>query len=212
MNQDRNNFFWPSYVDLMTALFLVMLVLFVLSYKQFQDKVTELNAKVVEKEKLDQILTALQSLQGRYFTYRPDCKRHELRVNVVFAPRQATLPPEAQDSLYLAGQFLLNRISAIPRRLNVKYLIVVEGRAAKDTYKSPDDPANRDGPVVRQLSFERAMALVNFWRARGLAFDERHFEIVAAGSGFRGSCRYTGAEETYNRRFVIQIIPKIGAL
>ena len=212
MNQNRRDFFWPSYVDLMTALFLVMLVLFVLSYKRFQDKEAELNAKVAEKEKFDEIMTALRGLQGRYFSYRPDCKRHELRVNVVFAPRQATLPPEAQDSLYLAGQFLLGRIAAIPRRLNVRYLIVVEGRAAKDTYKSPDDPANRDGPVVRQLSFERAMALVNFWRARGLDFDERRFEIVAAGSGFRGSCRYAGAEETYNRRFVIQIIPKIGAL
>ena len=219
MNQNRRDFFWPSYVDLMTALFLVMLVLFVLSYKRFQDekkkfqaKEQELNAKVAEKEKFDEVMTALQGLQGRYFSYRPDCKRHELRVNVVFAPRQAALPPEAQDSLYLAGQFLLARIAAIPRRLNVKYLIVVEGRAAKNTYKSPNDPANRDGPVVRQLSFERAMALVNFWRARGLAFDEQHFEIVAAGSGFRGSCRYAGAAETYNRRFVIQIIPKIGAL
>ncbi len=212
MNQNRRDFFWPSYVDLMTALFLVMLVLFVLSYKRFQDKEAELNAKVAEKEKFDEIMTALRGLQGRYFSYRPDCKRHELRVNVVFAPRQAALPPEAQDSLYLAGQFLLSRISAIPRKMDVKYLIVVEGRAAKDTYKSPDDPANRDGPVVRQLSFERAMALVNFWRARGLDFDERRFEIVAAGSGFRGSCRYAGAEETYNRRFVIQIIPKIGAL
>ena len=213
MNQERKDFFWPSYVDLMTALFLVMLVLFVLSYKQFQDKEDELVAKVAEKEKFDEIMTAIQGLQGQYFTYRPECKRHELKVNVVFDRRVATLPKANRDSLYLAGQFLLNTISKIPRRVDVKYLIVVEGRAAKDTYKSATDSANLDGPVVRQLSFERAMSLVNYWRERGLDFDEEHFEIIAAGSGFRGACRYSGdEEETKNRRFVIQIIPKIGSL
>ena len=62
MDQDRKDFFWPSYVDLMTALFLVMLVLFVLSYKRFQDKqrtnenlIAELKVQVQEKRKLDEI-------------------------------------------------------------------------------------------------------------------------------------------------------------
>ena len=34
--KESKDFFWPSYVDLMTALFLTMLVMFVLSYKLFQ--------------------------------------------------------------------------------------------------------------------------------------------------------------------------------
>ena len=36
--KESKDFFWPSYVDLMTALFLTMLVMFVLSFKLFKDK------------------------------------------------------------------------------------------------------------------------------------------------------------------------------
>jgi hypothetical protein len=32
--KESKDFFWPSYVDLMTALFLIMLVLFVLGFKR----------------------------------------------------------------------------------------------------------------------------------------------------------------------------------
>lgn len=220
MNQDRNDFFWPSYVDLMTALFLVMLVLFVLSYKQFQDKaaesqqqIAELKVLAEEKRKLDEIKHSLEGLQGRYFRYNESCKRHELRVEAVFNPRSAELPTEKLDSLYKAGEFLYRRIRDIKTDLNVKYLIVVEGRAAKDPYKSATHPDNLDGPSVRDLSFRRALALVRFWETQGLHFDQGRFEIVAAGSGFVGACRYQGPKlETYNRRFVIQILPKVGVV
>ena len=213
MNQDRNNFFWPSYVDLMTALFLVMLVLFVLSFKMFQKQTDDIKVLAEQKQKLDEIENSLKGLQGNYFRYNEDCKRHELRVDAVFDKRSATLPILKQDSLYLAGDFLHRQIDGIKTDLNVKYLIVVEGRAAKDTYKSASDSANIDGPVVRDLSFKRAMALVKFWESRGLNFNEGRFEIVAAGSGFAGACRYEGKEqETLNRRFVIQILPKVGTL
>ena len=223
--QDRNNFFWPSYVDLMTALFLVMLVLFVLSYKMFQKKEQENQEQLVkitaladefkvlaeQKEKLDEIDKALKGLQGSYFRYNEDCKRHELSIDAVFAKQSADLPVDKLDSLYQAGRFLYNQIEDIKTELDVKYLIVVEGRAAKDPYKPASHPDNQDGPTVRDLSFRRAMALVKFWESRGLSFNQGRFEIVAAGSGFKGACRYEGDElETKNRRFVIQILPKVG--
>src|SRR5258708_6991205 len=37
------DFFWPSYVDLFTALFAVVLVLFVLSFKLFMDKTKQVD-------------------------------------------------------------------------------------------------------------------------------------------------------------------------
>lgn len=213
MKQDRRDFFWPSYVDLMTALFLVMLVLFMLSYKRFQDQIAKIKVLAEEKRKLDEIENSLEGLQGNYFRYNEVCKRHELRVDAVFDKRSAILPVEKLDSLYQAGEFLHRKIDAIKTDLNVKYLIVVEGRAAKDTYKSATDSANIDGPKVRDLSFRRALALVKFWEAKGLYFNQERFEIVAAGSGFAGACRYEGKDkETQNRRFVIQILPKVGSL
>ena len=218
MDQDRTNFFWPSYVDLMTALFLVMLVLFVLSYKLFQNKelqnqrqLAKIEVLAEQKRKIDEIDRALKGLQGNYFRYNEDCKRHELSIDAVFAKQSATLPADKLDSLYQAGRFLYQRIENIKTELDVKYLIVVEGRAAKDTYKPANHPDNQDGPTVRDLSFRRAMALVKFWESRGLNFNKGRFEIVAAGSGFKGACRYEGNQlETKNRRFVIQILPKVG--
>lgn len=197
----------------MTALFLIMLVLFVLNYQKSQGQIAELRVMAEEKRKLDEIKSSLENLQGRYFVYNDSCKRHEMRVDVVFPARQAELPANKLDSLYLAGKYLQQRIAAIRTDLDVKYLIVVEGRAAKDIYKPANHPDNQDGPSVRALSFRRALALVNYWQSRGLNFNRGRFEIVAAGSGFAGACRRIGRDqETYNRRFVIQILPKVGRI
>ena len=111
MNQDRKDFFWPSYVDLMTALFLVMLVLFVLSYKRFQDKQASLEqakarleVQLREKKKLDEIRAALKQLEDpRYFVYNQQYKRYELNFPVEFKPQRYDLPLEARTPLIQAG-------------------------------------------------------------------------------------------------------------
>ena len=58
------------------------------------------------------------------------------------------------------------------------------------------------------LSYRRALALYNRWRSKGLNFRQYNTEIIIAGSGFNGNNRDTIIED-YNKRFVIQIIPKI---
>jgi hypothetical protein len=103
MKQSRD-FFWPSYVDLMTALFLTMLVLFVLSYKLFNDKQqgleranAQLKVQLREKRKLDEIKEALKRLDNsRYFTYNKDFKRYELNFEVLFQPGRYDLPAAAR--------------------------------------------------------------------------------------------------------------------
>ena len=69
--KENRDFFWPSYVDLMTALFLIMLVLFVLGFKRSNDKqrdnehlISELKVQVQEKRKLDEIKAALKRLES----------------------------------------------------------------------------------------------------------------------------------------------------
>ncbi|MDQ2768990.1 MAG: hypothetical protein M3Y54_00635 [Bacteroidota bacterium] len=212
------DFFWPSYVDLMTALFLTMLVLFVLSYKLFKDKqgdndklIYDLKVQVQEKRKLDEIKAALKRLESNYFEYNPTYKRYELKFPVTFAPKSDVLPYEAQEPLVKAGRFLLSQMQSIKNDDNVQYLVVVEGRAAKDLRYPANDPHNLDGPAVRQLSYNRAMAVLRLWEQAGLRFPA-NLEVIAAGSGFRGAGRYTGSQEALNKRFIIQIQPKIGSI
>ena len=217
MSKDKD-FFWPSYVDLMTALFLTMLVLFVLSYKLFKDKqrdndklIYDLKVQVQEKRKLDEIKAALKRLESNYFEYNPAYKRYELKFPVTFAPKSDILPSEAQEPLIKAGRFLLSQMQSIKNDDNVQYLVVVEGRAAKDLRYPANDPHNLDGPAVRQLSYSRALAVIRLWEQAGLRFPA-NLEVIPAGSGFRGAGRYTGSEEALNKRFIIQIQPKIGSI
>ena len=217
MSKDKD-FFWPSYVDLMTALFLTMLVLFVLSYKLFKDKqrdndklIYDLKVQVQEKRKLDEIKAALKRLESNYFEYNPAYKRYELKFPVTFAPKSDVLPYEAQAPLVKAGRFLLSQMQSIKNDDNVQYLVVVEGRAAKDLRYPANDPHNLDGPGVRQLSYSRALAVIRLWEQAGLRFPA-NLEVIPAGSGFRGAGRYTGSQEALNKRFIIQIQPKIGSI
>ena len=216
--KESKDFFWPSYVDLMTALFLTMLVMFVLSFKLFKDKqrdndklIYDLKVQVQEKRKLDEIKAALKRLESNYFIYNQSYKRYELNFPVTFAPQSAVLPYDAQTPLVKAGRFLLNQMKALETNDNVQYLIVVEGRAAKNLNYPANDPHNLDGPAVRQLSYSRALAVIRLWEEAGLRFPA-NLEVVAAGSGFRGAGRYTGSQEALNKRFIIQIQPKIGSI
>ena len=217
--KESRDFFWPSYVDLMTALFLTMLVLFVLSFKRFKDKEiglqqanAQLKVQLLEKRKLDEIKAALKRLESNYFEYNAAYKRYELKFPVTFAPKSDVLPAEAQLPLVKAGRFLLSQMQEPALKTdNVQYLIVVEGRAAKDLRYPATDPHNLDGPAVRQLSYSRALAVIRLWEQAGLRFPG-NLEVVAAGSGFRGAGRYIGSQEALNKRFIIQIQPKIGSI
>ncbi|MGI4735212.1 MAG: hypothetical protein ACRYG7_08545 [Janthinobacterium lividum] len=224
--QDRKDFFWPSYVDLMTALFLVMLVLFVLSYKRFQDKQTSLEqakarleVQLQEKKKLDEIRAALARLADpRYFMYNQRYKRYELSFNISFAANSSDLPAADKPRLLAAGRFLQTKLSALGTKDDIQYLVVIEGRTARFIHRgadgdySYDDPRNYDGTITRQISYLRALAVYRLWRDAGIDFPAPRYEVMPAGSGFSGAGRYQGAQEDLNRRFIIQIQPKIGSL
>ena len=219
MNQDRNNFFWPSYVDLMTALFLVMLVLFVLSYKRFQDINHQLTVQLREKRKIDEIKSALKRLEDpRYFVYNKNFKRYELSFDVLFDSSSPVLKAAYKPKLLQAGRFLLAQLSSLNKADSTQYLVVIEGRTARYTTRLADgtysysSPQNYDGAATRQLSYLRALAVYQLWREAGIVFPAPRYEVVPAGSGFGGVNRYRDAQEELNKRFIIQIQPKIGSL
>jgi len=217
-NRESNDFFWPSYVDLMTSLFVVMLVLFVYSFKLFKDREGELKqangelkAKAQELEQINKIKRSLQQLEGKYFKYDATNERHELLVPVQFKSGQDVIEERYKTALLQAGRTLRKVLKSIKTDQPVRYLVIVEGMAAR--YPQGDPRNAREEQLTYQLSYRRALSLLNFWRQNGLNFtQDRSIELVIGGSGFYGTGRYTGRREGDNKRFLIQVIPKVGRM
>ena len=68
-NEKKRDFFWLSYSDLMTSLFFVMLVLFVLVYTMQAKMIGELTAAKIELDEIHKIQEALKNLDKRYFVF-----------------------------------------------------------------------------------------------------------------------------------------------
>ncbi len=82
--EKKKDFFWLSYSDLMTSLFFVMLVLFVLVYSMQSSLIKELQ---VSKEKLDRINkidSMVNNIDKRYFTYDSLNKKHILNIQFLY--------------------------------------------------------------------------------------------------------------------------------
>lgn len=79
-------------------------------------------------------------------------------------------------------------------------VVILEGMASNDTYS-----------LNYELSYARALALYRLWNAAGIKLDNEASELIIAGSGTGGKGRYPPTQEERNQRFVIQILPKVGA-
>ncbi|MBL7471382.1 OmpA family protein [Robertkochia sediminum] len=207
--------FWMSYSDLMTSMFFVMLVLFVLVFSIMKYEQHRLQIKLQEFEKLEEIKAALNNLDKRYFEYDSINKRHELVVDVLFRSGSSIIPEKSKEDLYQAGLELKRLIDNVPvKHKDIKYLVIIEGMAAR--YNNPSEQWKNEDPGYIQrtyiLSYNRAKALYEFWESRGIDFGEDTFEIMLAGSGWFGAGRYMGDDEGKNKRFLIQILPKVGQI
>ena len=212
------SFFWTSYSDLMTSMFFVMLVLFVLTVALLQKKMiqTEMEKEHLEAliAKGEQIEKSIEKIDSTYFDYNEIYKRHTLKnVKASFRAYSSDIYDISEDdreALEEAGRAIQKMLreaqAAIP---DARYLVIIEGQSSKDTYTRN-----------YELSYERALSLVKFWSripeedGGPITFDDLPCEIIISGSGhasqFRVQPDTPGNEE--NQRFVIHIIPKPGML
>ena len=215
----RDAAFWPSYVDLMTALFLVMLVLFVLSYRRFQERETQLKVQLKQLQLIQRIERSVQQLMSDkdLFRYEPKFRRYTLARDIQFQGGQwdlrrptQTLPAgQAAASLtYLRRtgtalrgivDSLLARKRRDPTLREVSYVLLIQGSASNlkdarapryDTYAYTD--YQNWGYI---LSYQRAKALYDFWRDQRIAdFDAPRYhgiiELALTGNGYGGVGRY----------------------
>lgn len=213
MNDKSNNTFWLGYSDLMTSLFFVMLVLFVLAYVRLSNI---LDATEQQLKQIKDINSAVEQLDRRYFEFDERNKRYKLKIDVKFKSSSSNIwdiPRGELKDLKNAGlelQKLFNDLSvSFP---NVSYLLIIEGNTQRSflttigkwNYQEMPDEGYR-------LSYKRALALVNYWKQEGIILSGiENCEILIAGSGYFGKNR--SENELENRKFTIQITPRIGNL
>lgn len=204
--QKKESFFWTSYSDLMTSIFFVMLVLFILTivllHKKMVDIENERKATQSQIDKIQEIEEAVNKIDSTYFDYNKVHKKHILKIRVNFQRGESdinTLDLYTQNELIKAGRSIQNTLKNINHEYpKIKYLLVVEGQASKDNY-------NRN----YELSYERALALRKLWIDNSIDFGS-NCEVLISGSGIGGSMREN--KEYLNQRFLIHIIPKPGII
>lgn len=208
----NKSFFWTSYSDLMTSLFFVMLLLFVttviMMYAHGKANEEELN-------KIHQLEHSVQAIDSRYFEYNSQFKKHVLKIDVQFPIYDSnieSIDPAAKHKLLAAGSRIVQFIDSIYAVYESPFLVVVEGQSSKGPYWR-NVHENND-----VLSYERALALVNFWEAHDVSLrDANHAqkcELLVCGSGDKGVMRMMPDVPTNakNQRFLVHVIPKPGMI
>src|SRR5690349_17634428 len=112
----------------MTSLFVTMLVLFILSYYNFNQQKKELEVNAEKYKRIQQIDSAIAQIDKRYFVYDPENKRQKLKVDVNFKPNSvemSDLDIILQQNLTNAGRALYKQMEDITNRnKDVNYLLV----------------------------------------------------------------------------------------
>lgn len=206
------SFFWTSYADLVTSLFFVMLVLFILTIALLHKKMVEIEgerkATQAQLDKIREIEESIKNINSRYFEYDSLYKRHTItNINVSFKTGSSNIidiPQNQRNRLLEVGRSIRSFVdNATDKNSNVKYLLIIEGQSSKDNYQRN-----------YELSYERALALVKYWSRNQVIFDSNYCEVIISGSGQASPFRFNPdiAGNQANQRFVIHIIPKPGII
>ena len=207
MDGKNNGSFWPSYVDIMTTLFAITLILFAVSFSRFKIKERQLQSLVDEYENIITVYSTVGSIDStRYFGYNEQYLKHLFTVDVEYQKKEYHIdkleldklnPIKAankRDSIIEAGEIikntLLNLESSDSIKNNIKFLVVIEGQSSKIPYFEDDWKNNYT------LSYLRAQFLNNFWKEHGIDFSAiPKCELIVSGSGEGGVPRVIPDEE-----------------
>lgn len=204
---DKNdtNFFWASYTDLMTSLFFIMLVLYILTFAILKLEQSKYKADAEQLRKIKEIQNAINEIDTTFFLYHPEYKKHVLNIDIQFDSRDDDIYKmnsiKTRTQLVDAGKTIIDLVNRFKEE-NIKYLVIIEGQASNDNYK-----------YNYELSYERALALLNFWKKRNIHLENlENCELIIAGSGKKGVPREKPDRPPKNQRFLIHIIPKVGTI
>ena len=229
--------FWTSYSDLMTTLFFVMLVLFIVvtiamgrivqnnktivdEYNRVKERIEHVtdslnkiqNVIVANEQavkKIREIEKSIKNIDHNWFEYKPQYKKHMLKIDVTFETGQSDITNIPLET----REDLYQAGLAIERFLN---------KAEKEFGESVEylliieGQASNDGYSRNfELSYERALSLYKYLKEnRALDLKRKNCEVLISGSGTQGTMRAlpdNGSNKT-NQRFLIHILPKPGVI
>lgn len=234
--KNSKDFFWPSYVDVMTNLFAITLVLFVVSFFLFKGKNAELEETNAQLEVIREEYVRVQAMNkaiqewdnNPYFKYDVKHQKHILTLPFEYETDRCEIPsglknPEVEGDIKKVGESIIQTINelltqyveadSLKQSFNIKFLVVIEGQASRIGGEEYNDI----------LSYRRALYLKKYWlnpansvSYNGLTFTDPNLkcELIVSGSGFSGSPREpeflsTGKANPANQRFLVHIVPVI---
>lgn len=234
LKESSEDYFWPGFVDLMTCLFFIVLVLFILSYNQFSQEKEKYKIKEEEYNKIEEIKNNLKILMSdkKFFIYEKEYKRYRLSQQILYYKSKSKIDKQSIPDYESVKTSLLetgNKLKEIIEKLkaqkesdtkmkDLSYLVIISGRSS--------DLPNNDRVYNYQLSYMRAFELYNFW-IENINFDlddeklHKLIDFQIAGNGIGGVGRFPKYDdnkdfdqesEELNQSFLIQIIPKIGEM
>lgn len=212
--------FWLSYSDLMTSLFFIMLVLFVVCIvkMKYDNGILkkERDEILVKKKQLERILqldahfeelsksSALQYVEEKKVFVAKDLIGIE-----IFNPLDDRIKPQYVATVDVVGHSLQKVVKSLhEKNPDLNFQLVIEGNAAIPWQQLQNYSYNPDNVRMYELSYHRALALYRRWLSNGVDLRKYNTEVIIAGSGFNGINRDSINEEN-NKRFIIQIMPKI---
>ena len=200
MKKSKESFFWTSYSDLMTSLFIIMLVLFVLVIVLLNKR---MEATVIELEDIKKVEASTRDLEGKYFTYNKEYEKFILNIDCQFPVSKydiELLSDTTRSQLMDAGQQVKDFLE---KHSENQYLVIVEGQASANSVSMMEFNYN--------LSYQRALSLIKFWATNpNVKFSDKNCELQIAGSGDGRLSAKTMRDSVNekNQRFLIYIIPK----
>jgi outer membrane protein OmpA-like peptidoglycan-associated protein len=232
MKRKGDNFFWASFSDLMTSLFFIVLVLYVVTYISLKKKekfLIELNNELEQKlavyNLVEENLKPLKQ-DTLLIRYEQQYKRFTLAFDVTFEIGKTQIKDEELKNYFVTASKiqsvgrqlqrtmdnLVRDIAQKPELKNVSYLLIISGYASR--LQSANQREDYD------LSYQRAYNLWAYWKDIGIDFETDKYkgliDLQIAGNGWGGVGRFERdpqnfmENETKNQRFIIQIVPKIG--
>lgn len=200
MKRNEKGSFWPSYVDIMTTLFAITLILFAVSFNRFKVKEKQLQSLVDEYENIITVYSTVGAIDSTlYFRYDETYLKHLFTVDVEYQMGEyhmdklkldrvnASKADLKRDSILTAGQLIKDKILSLETenndtvKNNIKFLVVIEGQSSKIRFDEGDWKNNYT------LSYLRAQFLNKFWKENGIDFAAiPKCELIISGSGEDG--------------------------